>query len=102
MRPLTYDVHFREQSTRIRNWGTGLLILTALLWGWCGIQLLTSHSVEQDLPEVLTVLWLSVAMGLVGTALFTTGAASRRMSEHAQAMRQLEELEQESGERRAS
>ncbi|MBT3088832.1 MULTISPECIES: hypothetical protein [Streptomyces] len=51
---------------------------------------------------MLTVPWLSVAVGLVGTALFTTGVVSRRMSEHAQAMRQLEELEQESGERRAS
>ncbi|MFF7255300.1 hypothetical protein [Streptomyces microflavus] len=40
MRSLAYDVPFREQSPRIRDWGAGLLLLGALLWGWCAVLLL--------------------------------------------------------------
>ncbi|MDT0490652.1 hypothetical protein ACPEIF_05190 [Streptomyces sp. NPDC012600] len=125
MRSLAYDLEFREQSTRIRDWGAGLLLLAALLWGWCGFLLLTDYSVEtsggrtvacssrlftegstanegrargdycaaeRDWPEVLAVLWFSVPVSIVGTALFTTGLVSKRMSAHAQAVRELDRL----------
>ncbi|MFE7458162.1 hypothetical protein [Streptomyces sp. NPDC057554] len=125
MRSLAYDLEFREQSTRIRDWGAGLLLLAALLWGWCGFLLLTDYSAEtsggrtvacssrlftegstanegrargdycaaeRDWPEVLAVLWLSVPVSIVGTALFTTGLVSKRMSAHAQAVRELDRL----------
>ncbi|MFC8626417.1 hypothetical protein [Streptomyces anulatus] len=125
MRSREYDREFREQSTRIRNWGAGLLLLAALLWGWCAILLLTSYTVEtrsgftdecaarlfteggtanevlwkgdycedeRDWPEALLVLGLSLPVSLVGTALFTTGQVSRRMSGHSQAMRELDRI----------
>ncbi|MFI7083354.1 hypothetical protein ACIBUR_07090 [Streptomyces anulatus] len=136
MRSREYDLEFREQSTRIRNWGAGLLLLAALLWGWCAILLLTSYSVEtrsghtaecearltteggtaneglwrgdycqdeRDWPEALLVLGLSLPVSLVGTALFTTGQVSRRMSGHSQAMRELDRIadEREKREKRA-
>ncbi|GGS33080.1 MULTISPECIES: hypothetical protein [Streptomyces] len=47
---------------------------------------------ERDWPEALAVLGLSIPVALVGTALFTTGSVSRRMSAHAQAMRELDRL----------
>lgn len=47
---------------------------------------------ERDWPEALAVLGLSVPVALVGTALFTTGSVSRRMSGHAQAMRELDRI----------
>ncbi|MEU0161028.1 hypothetical protein ABZ154_19905 [Streptomyces sp. NPDC006261] len=47
---------------------------------------------ERDWPEALAVLGFSVPVSLLGTALFTTGVVSRRMSAHAQAMRELDEL----------
>ncbi|MGW1296043.1 hypothetical protein [Streptomyces sp. NPDC002533] len=47
---------------------------------------------ERDWPEVLAVLGLSIPVALVGTALVTTGSVSRRMSAHAQAMRELDRL----------
>ncbi|MET8938386.1 hypothetical protein [Streptomyces rubiginosohelvolus] len=47
---------------------------------------------ERDWPEALVVLGLSIPVALVGTALFTTGSVSRRMSGHAQAMRELDRL----------
>lgn len=135
MRSLAYDVQFREQSTRIRDWGAGLLLLGALLWGWCAVLLLTSYSVdnprgsttecesrlftesgtanegrwkgdhcenERDWPEALAVLGLSVPVSLVGTALFTTGVVSRRMSAHAQAMRELDDLADRATKRRTT
>ncbi|MFH8396123.1 MULTISPECIES: hypothetical protein [Streptomyces] len=136
MRSREYDLEFRQQSTRIRNWGAGLLLLSALLWGWCAILLLTDYTVEtrsgrtaecearllteggtaneglwkgdycqdeRDWPEALLVLGLSVPVALVGTALFTTGQVSRRMSGHSQAMRELDRIadEREKREKRA-
>ncbi|WP_228993378.1 hypothetical protein [Streptomyces sp. DH8] len=47
---------------------------------------------ERDWPEALAVLGLSIPVALVGTALVTTGSVSRRMSGHAQAMRELDRL----------
>lgn len=128
MRAREYDLEFRERSTRIRDSGAGLLLLAALLWGWCAILLLTDYSVEardgnttecaarlfteggtanegvwkgddcgdeRDWPEALVILGLSLPVSLVGTALFTTGAVSRRMSGHSQAMRELDKLADE-------
>ncbi|OLO33563.1 hypothetical protein PZ61_0225785 [Streptomyces sp. MNU77] len=128
MRSRDFDLDFRERSTRIRDWGAGLLLLSALLWGWCAILLLTDYEVEKpngntdecaarlfteggtaneglwrgdycederDWPEALAVLGLSLPVSLVGTALFTTGSVSRRMSGHAQAMRELDRIADE-------
>ncbi|MFE9049272.1 MULTISPECIES: hypothetical protein [Streptomyces] len=47
---------------------------------------------ERDWPEALVVLGLSIPVSLVGTALVTTGSVSRRMSGHAQAMRELDRI----------
>ncbi|WYB30226.1 hypothetical protein V6574_09610 [Streptomyces sp. SM1P] len=56
---------------------------------------------ERDWPEALVVLGLSIPVSLVGTALVTTGSVTRRMSSHAQAMRELDRIaerrEKESG-----
>ncbi|WP_274029875.1 hypothetical protein [Streptomyces sp. MMBL 11-1] len=128
MRSREYDLEFRERSTRIRDAGAGLLVLSALLWGWCAILLLTDYEVEtrnghtdecaarlfteggtanegawrgdwcadeRDWPEALAVLGLSLPVSLVGTALFTTGHVSRRMSGHSQAMRELDRIADE-------
>ncbi|MEU2760833.1 hypothetical protein [Streptomyces sp. NPDC007094] len=125
MRSRDYDLEFQARSTRIRDAGTGLLILAGLLWGWCAILLTTEYSIEtrtgfekecsarlftdggtanegvqagdycaneRDWPEALAVLGLSVPVALVGTALFTTGSVSLRLSGHAQAMRELDRL----------
>jgi hypothetical protein len=128
MRSREFDLDFRERSTRIRDCGTGLLLLSALLWGWCAILLLTDYEVEtrnghtdecaarlfteggtaneglwkgdycedeRDWPEALLVLGLSLPVSLVGTALFTTGQVSRRLSGHSQAMRELDRIADE-------
>lgn len=128
MRSREYDLEFRERSTRIRDAGAGLLVLSALLWGWCAILLMTDYTVEgwqgrtnectarlftedgtanegvwkgdycadeRDWPEALLVLGLSLPLSLVGTALFTTGHVSRRMSGHSQAMRELDRIADE-------
>ncbi|MFH9392024.1 hypothetical protein [Streptomyces sp. NPDC017556] len=128
MRSREFDLDFRQRSTRIRDCGTGLLLLSALLWGWCAILLLTDYEVEtrnghtdecaarlfteggtaneglwkgdyceaeRDWPEALLVLGLSLPLSLVGTALFTTGHVSRRMSGHSQAMRELDRIADE-------
>ncbi|MGQ4729887.1 MULTISPECIES: hypothetical protein [Streptomyces] len=125
MRSRDYDLEFRERAARIRDWGTILLVVAGLLWGWCAVLLMTEYEVEtrggstrecaarlfteggtanegvyagdycaaeRDWPEALAVLGLSVPVALVGTALFTTGSVSRRMSGHAQAMRELDRL----------
>ncbi len=47
---------------------------------------------ERDWPEALAVLGLSVPVSVVGVALFTTGTLSRRMSAHAEAMRELDRI----------
>ncbi|MCX5412823.1 hypothetical protein [Streptomyces sp. NBC_00059] len=47
---------------------------------------------ERDWPEVLAVLGLSVPVSVAGGSLFTIGTVSRRMSGHAQAMRELDRL----------
>ncbi|WP_097874726.1 hypothetical protein [Streptomyces sp. ms184] len=125
MRSREYDIEFREQAARIRNWGLGLLVLAGLLWGWCAYLLMTEYTIEtrtgfekecaarlftdrgtanegvyagdycadeRDWPEALVVLGLSIPVALVGTALVTTGSVSRRMSGHAQAMRELDRI----------
>lgn len=97
MRSLAYDLEFREQSTRVRDWGAGLLLVSVLLWGWCGLLLLTGSSAEPDWSQALAVLLLSVPVSIVGTALFTTGLVCRRMSAHGQAMRDLDRLADERG-----
>ncbi|MFI7894492.1 hypothetical protein ACIFUY_24980 [Streptomyces sp. CACIS-1.16CA] len=125
MRSRDYDLEFRERAARIRDWGTVLLVVAGLLWGWCAVLLMTEYEVEtrggstrecaarlfteggtandgvwagdycaaeRDWPEALAVLGLSIPVALVGTALVTTGSVSRRMSAHAQAMRELDRL----------
>ncbi|PCG87719.1 hypothetical protein CIB93_01325 [Streptomyces sp. WZ.A104] len=92
MRSREYDLEFRERSARIRGWGTGLLLLATLLWGWCAVLLLTDDTVGTRTAEALAALVLSIPVALVGTALFTTGSVSRRMSAHSQAMRELDRL----------
>ncbi|MEU2658680.1 hypothetical protein ABZ615_25605 [Streptomyces sp. NPDC007325] len=47
---------------------------------------------ERDWPEALAVLGLSVPVSIAGVALLTTGTVSRRMSAHAEAMRELDRL----------
>lgn len=47
---------------------------------------------ERDWPEVLGVLGLSVPISVAGGSLFTIGTVTRRMSAHAQAMRELDRL----------
>ncbi|MFC8260746.1 hypothetical protein ACFUNF_24825 [Streptomyces sp. NPDC057291] len=47
---------------------------------------------ERDWPEALAVLGLSVPVSVAGVALFTSGSVSRRMSAHAEAMRELDKL----------
>ncbi|MFD6244909.1 hypothetical protein [Streptomyces roseolus] len=47
---------------------------------------------ERDWPEALAVLGLSVPVSVAGVGLWTTGAVGRRMSAHAQAMRELDKL----------
>lgn len=127
MRSREYDLDFRDQASRIRAWGIGLLALATVLWAWCGILLLVPYQVdresedkypeecesrlltewgtanegpargdfcenERDWPEALAVLGLSVPVSAVGVALFTTGTLSRRMSAHAEAMRELDKI----------
>ncbi|MFF8984644.1 hypothetical protein ACF08E_14830 [Streptomyces globisporus] len=125
MRSREYDIEFREQAARMRNWGLGLLVVAGLLWGWCAYLLMTEYTIEtrtgfekecaarlftdrgtanegvyagdycadeRDWPEALVVLQLSIPVALVGTALVTAGSVTRRMSSHAQAMRELDRL----------
>ncbi|MEV1053336.1 hypothetical protein [Streptomyces sp. NPDC049887] len=47
---------------------------------------------ERDWPEALAVLGLSVPVSVAGVGLFTSGSVSRRMSAHAEAMRELDQL----------
>ncbi|MET7286812.1 hypothetical protein [Streptomyces sp. NPDC005573] len=47
---------------------------------------------ERDWPEALLVLGLSVPVSAAGAALLTTGVVSRRMSAHAEAMRELDKI----------
>ncbi|MEU4134325.1 hypothetical protein [Streptomyces wuyuanensis] len=47
---------------------------------------------ERDWPEAVAVLGLSVPVSVAGVALFTSGSVSRRMSAHAEAMRELDKL----------
>ena len=47
---------------------------------------------ERDWPEAFVWLGLSVPVSVVGAALFTTGSLSRRMSAHAEAMRELDRI----------
>lgn len=47
---------------------------------------------ERDWPEALAVLGLSIPVSVVGVAMFTTGTLSRRMSAHAEAMRELDRI----------
>jgi hypothetical protein len=47
---------------------------------------------ERDWPEALAVLGLSMPVSAAGVALFTSGSLSRRMSAHAEAMRELDKI----------
>ncbi|MFF5503386.1 hypothetical protein ACF1E9_15910 [Streptomyces roseolus] len=47
---------------------------------------------ERDWPEALAVLGLSLPVSVAGVGLCTAGVVSRRMSAHAQAMRELDRL----------
>lgn len=47
---------------------------------------------ERDWPEALAVLGLSIPVSAAGVALFTSGSLSRRMSAHAEAMRELDRI----------
>ena len=50
---------------------------------------------ERDWPEAVAVLGLSVPVSVAGAVLFTSGSVSRRMSAHAEAMRELDGLADE-------
>ncbi|MFD9809861.1 hypothetical protein ACFWZZ_25230 [[Kitasatospora] papulosa] len=52
---------------------------------------------ERDWPEVLGVLGLSLPISVAGGSLFTIGTVTRRMSAHAQAMRDLDKLADTAG-----
>ncbi|MFG2882892.1 hypothetical protein ACGFYV_11415 [Streptomyces sp. NPDC048297] len=52
---------------------------------------------ERDWPEALALLGLSLPTSITGVALFTTGTLSRRMSAHAEAMRELDRIADERG-----
>lgn len=45
---------------------------------------------ERDRPEAVALLGLSMPVSMAGVALFTSGSASRRMSAHSEAMRELD------------
>ncbi|MFI2367601.1 hypothetical protein [Streptomyces sp. NPDC018833] len=47
---------------------------------------------ERDWPEALAVLGLSLPVTAAGVALFTSGSVTRRMSAHAEAMRELDKF----------
>ncbi|MFG2355096.1 hypothetical protein [Streptomyces sp. NPDC048521] len=130
MRSREYDLAFRDNASRIRAWGIGLLAVAGLLWIWCAVLLLTPYTVdrhpddqypdtcesrlltdrgtanegpykgdycanERDWPEVVMILGLSLPPSIAGVALFTTGTVSRRMSAHAEAMRELDRIADE-------
>jgi hypothetical protein len=50
---------------------------------------------ERDWPEAVAVLALSVPVSVAGAVLFTSGSVSRRMSAHADAMRELDQIADE-------
>ncbi|MER6916947.1 hypothetical protein ABT354_35325 [Streptomyces sp. NPDC000594] len=50
---------------------------------------------ERDWPEALALLALSVPVSTAGVALFVSGGLSRRMSAHAEAMRELDRVADE-------
>lgn len=50
---------------------------------------------ERDWPEAVAVLGLSVPVSVAGAVLFTSGSVSRRMSAHAEAMRELDRIADE-------
>lgn len=50
---------------------------------------------ERDWPEAVAVLALSVPVSVAGAVLFTSGSVSRRMSAHAEAMRELDRIADE-------
>ncbi|MEU3278272.1 hypothetical protein [Streptomyces antibioticus] len=101
MRSREYGLDFRERAGRTRTRGIGLLSPAALLWARCAVLLSTMYGTanegvrhgdhcanERDRPEAPAVLGLSTPVSAVGVALFTTGTPSRRMSAHAEAMRE--------------
>jgi hypothetical protein len=55
---------------------------------------------ERDWPEAMAVLALSIPVSVAGAILFTSGTLSRRMSAHAEAMRELDRIAEERGARR--
>ncbi|MGW7356369.1 hypothetical protein ACWGI0_06790 [Streptomyces sp. NPDC054802] len=70
----------------------------------CGARLLTDRGTaneggegtcasERDWPELLGVLGLSVPVAVVGTALWTSGGVSHRLSEHAAEVARLSKAE---------
>jgi hypothetical protein len=63
-------------------------------WGTAndGLQRYDYCQNERDWPEALAVLGLSIPVSVVGVAMFTTGTLSRRMSAHAEAMRELDRI----------
>ncbi|WP_405662112.1 hypothetical protein OG379_12495 [Streptomyces sp. NBC_01166] len=119
MRSNYYDMDFRDRAGKTRTWGLVLLALAAILWIWCAMLLMLPYEAdttdckaplftergtantgeagsdcakERDWPEVLAVLGASVPVSVVGGSLFAIGTVSRRMSAHAQAIRELDEL----------
>lgn len=47
---------------------------------------------ERDWPEIVALLGLSLPVSLTGATLFTTGSLRRRLSAHAEAMRELDRI----------
>ncbi|MFJ7181082.1 hypothetical protein ACIQXA_32885 [Streptomyces massasporeus] len=50
---------------------------------------------EPDWPEAVAVLALSVPVSVAGAVPFTSGSVNRRMSAHAEAMRELDQIADE-------
>ncbi|WP_190047399.1 hypothetical protein [Streptomyces galilaeus] len=50
---------------------------------------------ERDWPEAVAALGLSVPVSVAGAVLFTSGSVGRRMSAHAEAMRELDQIADE-------
>ncbi|MEU2157228.1 hypothetical protein ABZ532_19805 [Streptomyces sp. NPDC019396] len=48
MRSREYDLDFRDRNGRIRAWGIALLAVSALLWTWCALLLLTPYEAGED------------------------------------------------------
>ncbi|MFP3992001.1 hypothetical protein U9R90_31915 [Streptomyces sp. E11-3] len=119
MRPLVYDLRFRERAQRDRGTGLVLLLIAVGLWFVCVWQLLMPYDstyrgkcdgplFADDARRTATVcdtgrrlawplglLALSVPVSLTGGVLYTGATTRLVMSEHAAEMERLAQLHKE-------